>query len=114
MSQPAPRGDSASKRATGFGLLSALSNRTRMDVLFHLAKAEMCVTEIAEHLELEASAVSLALKKLQAVDLVEFEIVKKKHVYRLAPSVQAFEKDGVAQIHVRTKQVELFLMQPDR
>lgn len=64
---------------------SALGNRTRLLVLFCLARAEeLCVCDIANALEMNLSTVSHQLRHLRSLGLVDYRREGKMAFYRLA------------------------------
>ena len=70
-------------------ILSVLSNPIRLEILASIAKAEKCVSEIADALELDASSVSHSLGLLSDKDLVKHTPLKKQRIYRLSDAVIA-------------------------
>jgi DNA-binding transcriptional ArsR family regulator len=71
------------RRAEQF--FSALGNRTRLLVLFCLARAEeLCVCDIANALEMNLSTVSHQLRHLRSLGLVDYRREGKMAFYRLA------------------------------
>ena len=64
-------------------LFKALGDRTRVQILFALSKAELCVCDLTEILGMSASAVSHQLRVLRACKLVAFRREGKNVFYRL-------------------------------
>lgn len=60
-----------------------LSDPTRIRILSLLARREMCVTDIAEALEMTHSAISHQLRLLRATNLVKFVKEGKEVIYSL-------------------------------
>lgn len=58
----------------------AISDKTRIKILYALSKSSLCVCEIAELLEMSVSAISHQLRVLRQARLVKFE-KKGKTVY---------------------------------
>lgn len=58
----------------------AISDKTRIKILYSLSKSNLCVCEIAELLEMSVSAISHQLRVLRQARLVRFE-KKGKTVY---------------------------------
>ncbi|MFO7801031.1 MAG: metalloregulator ArsR/SmtB family transcription factor [Desulfovermiculus sp.] len=65
-------------------LFKALSDRTRVHILFALSKVELCVCDLTEVLGMSSSAVSHQLRVLRASKLVTFRREGKNVFYRLA------------------------------
>ncbi len=65
-------------------MYSALSDRTRLRILLALAAEELCVCDLAAITGVSPSAISHQLRLLRDRDLVTFERVGKRAVYRLA------------------------------
>ncbi len=65
-------------------LFKALGDRTRVHILFALSKAELCVCDLTEILNMSSSAVSHQLRVLRASKLVTFRREGKNVFYRLA------------------------------
>lgn len=65
-------------------LFKALSDPTRIRILFVLKKHELCVCEISFALEMTQSAISHQLKILRDHDLVRTRRDGKSIIYRLA------------------------------
>lgn len=62
----------------------AISDKTRIKILFTLKESELCVTCIANKLNMEHSAVSHQLKVLKNVNLVKSTKVGKEVIYSLS------------------------------
>lgn len=60
-----------------------LSDPTRIRILSLLARREMCVTDIADALEMTHSAISHQLRLLRATNLVKFVKEGKEVIYSL-------------------------------
>ena len=65
-------------------ILGAISSRTRVQILFALGHAELCVCEIAELTGTSQSATSHALRKLRSAGVVVFRRDGKLAHYRVA------------------------------
>jgi DNA-binding transcriptional ArsR family regulator len=65
-------------------LFKALSDRTRVHILFALSRAELCVCDLTEILNMSSSAVSHQLRVLRASKLVTFRREGKNVFYSLA------------------------------
>lgn len=81
--------DNTPARASTADLLSILSNPIRLEILASIAKAEKCVSDIAQELELDASTVSHSLSLLRKSHLVQHTPLDKRHIYRLSNAVEA-------------------------
>ncbi len=81
--------DSTPDRTSTAELLSVLSNPIRLEILATIAKAEKCVSDIAQELQLDASTVSHSLSLLSKKHLVQHTPVDKLRFYRLSNSVDA-------------------------
>jgi len=102
-----PEGPDEPVSAAVVELMSVLSNEIRIEVLTSLAKAEKCVTDIADELKLDESTVSHALKRLRNVDLVEHQVVLKNHIYRLTKMVETKIDGDALLIHIRTASLNI-------
>jgi DNA-binding transcriptional ArsR family regulator len=105
MSEPA--GTMKLSSARNLKVLSVLANPIRVEVLMLLAFSEKCVADIAAVLQLDQSTVSHALRKLLDVGLVEREISKKNHIYKLSEAVEAEIIDGMIRLEVTTDSVRI-------
>ena len=65
-------------------LFKAFADPTRVQILSNLVERELCVTDIAEAVELSQSAVSHQLRILKQMDLVKFRREGKNLWYSLA------------------------------
>lgn len=72
----------------------ALSDPTRLKIIYILSKSELCVCEISSILEMTQSAISHQLKILRDINLVKFRKEGKLVVYSLDDShvVSLFEQ----------------------
>lgn len=66
------------------GLFKALSEPGRLTIIYKLYDAELSVTELAEQLGIEQSAVSHQLKILKNARVVTFKKEGKRRLYSLA------------------------------
>lgn len=64
-------------------IFKVLSDPTRIRILSLLARREMCVTDIAEALDMTHSAISHQLRLLRATNLVKFVKEGKEVIYSL-------------------------------
>ena len=64
-------------------LLKALSDGTRLEIVKFLLDGEKCVCEIIPHTKRAQSTVSLQLKKLESLDVLESRRSGKKIFYRI-------------------------------
>lgn len=67
-------------------IFSALGDPTRLRILIALSNDELCVCDLAAVTGVSQSGVSHQLRVLRDLDLVAFERVGKRAVYRLADS----------------------------
>ena len=65
-------------------LFKAFGDPTRVGILSHLLRREMCVSDIAEAVELSQSAVSHQLRILKQMHLIKFRREGKSILYSLA------------------------------
>ncbi len=70
----------------------AMGDKTRLTILRHLFKSEMCVTDLARALKMDAPRVSFHLTRLRFAKLVVDERRGQRVVYRINPDV--VESDG--------------------
>jgi DNA-binding transcriptional ArsR family regulator len=70
----------------------ALGDKTRLTILRNLFKGEMCVTDLARALKMDAPRVSFHLTRLKFAKLVVDERRGQRVVYRINPEV--VESDG--------------------
>jgi DNA-binding transcriptional ArsR family regulator len=67
-------------------VLDALGDRTRRQIVQVLRGGPVAVGELAERLPVSRPAISQHLKVLQACQLVAYEPVGTRHLYRLDPA----------------------------
>ena len=65
-------------------LLGLFADKTRVRILYELLREELCVSDIAQHLGMSASAISHQLRLLKQADLVTSRREGKTMVYSLA------------------------------
>ncbi len=65
-------------------LFKGFADPTRVHILFLLAQKELCVTDIAEAVELSQSAISHQLRILKQMQLIKFRRDGKNILYSLA------------------------------
>ena len=65
-------------------LFKAFADPTRVQILSNLVGRELCVTDIAEAVELSQSAVSHQLRILKQMDLIKYRREGKNILYSLA------------------------------
>jgi ArsR family transcriptional regulator len=65
-------------------LFKAFGDPTRVHILSLLLKQELCVSDIAEGVELSQSAISHQLRILKQMDLIKFRREGKNLLYSLA------------------------------
>lgn len=65
-------------------LFKGFADTTRVQILSLLARQELCVTEIAEKVELSQSAISHQLRLLKQMHLIKFRREGKNILYSLA------------------------------
>lgn len=65
-------------------LFKALSEPTRLGIIYKLYDAELSVSELAEQLDIEQSSLSHQLKILKNARVVTFKKEGKKRLYSLA------------------------------
>ena len=65
-------------------LFKGLADPTRVHILYLLAEQELCVTDIAEKVELSQSAISHQLRILKQKQLIKFRREGKNILYSLA------------------------------
>lgn len=65
-------------------LFKAFGDPTRVQILSNLQRGEMCVSDIAEAVELSQSAVSHQLRILKQMHLIKFRREGKNIIYFLA------------------------------
>ena len=65
-------------------LFKAFADPTRVQILSNLVERELCVTDIAEAVELSQSAVSHQLRILKQMDLIKYRREGKNILYSLA------------------------------
>ena len=65
-------------------LFKAFADTTRVQILSNLVERELCVTDIAEAVELSQSAISHQLRFLKQMHLIKFRREGKNIVYSLA------------------------------
>ncbi len=94
--------DSTPARASTADLLSVLSNPIRLEILAAIAKAEKCVSDIAQELQLDASTVSHSLSLLSKKHLVQHTPVDKQRFYRLSNAVEASVHGPIVRFVVTT------------
>ncbi len=70
------------------GFFKNLGNKTRFQIIKTLRKEPKSVTEIAEDINMEQSAVSHHLKKLKECRLVKLKKKGKKRIYSLSETVK--------------------------
>ncbi len=94
--------DNTPARASTAELLSVLSNPIRLEILASIAKAEKCVSDIAQELQLDASTVSHSLSLLRENHLVQHTPVDKQRFYRLSNAVEASVDGSIVHFVVTT------------
>ncbi len=94
--------DSTPARASTADLLSVLSNPIRLEILATIAKAEKCVSDIAQELQLDASTISHSLSLLSEKHLVQHTPVDKRRFYRLSNAVEALVDGDIVRFVVTT------------
>ena len=65
-------------------LFKGFADTTRVRILYELTRGELCVTEIAQGVELSQSAVSHQLRLLKQMQLIRFRREGKNILYSLA------------------------------
>ena len=65
-------------------LFKGFADSTRVQILFLLARRELCVTDIAETVDLSQSAISHQLRLLKQMHLIKFRWEGKNILYSLA------------------------------
>ena len=65
-------------------LFKGFADRTRVHFLSLLARSELCVTDIAEAVELSQSAISHQLRMLKQMHLIKYRREGKNILYSLA------------------------------
>lgn len=65
-------------------LFKGFADPTRVHILYLLAQQELCVTEIAERVEISQSAISHQLRLLKQMHLIKFRREGKNILYSLA------------------------------
>lgn len=65
-------------------LFKGFADPTRVHILYLLAEQELCVTDIAEKVELSQSAISHQLRYLKQMHLIKFRRDGKNILYSLA------------------------------
>ena len=65
-------------------LFKGFADSTRVQILFLLARQELCVTDIAEAVDLSQSAISHQLRLLKQMHLIKFRREGKNILYSLA------------------------------
>lgn len=65
-------------------LFKAFGDTTRVQILSHLLHGELCVSDIAEAVELSQSAVSHQLRILKQIHLIKYRRDGKNILYSLA------------------------------
>ena len=65
-------------------LFKGFADPTRVHILYLLAEGELCVSDIAEQVELSQSAISHQLRILKQMQLIKFRREGKNIVYSLA------------------------------
>ena len=65
-------------------LFKGFADPTRVHILYLLAEQELCVTDIAEKVELSQSAISHQLRYLKQMHLIKFRREGKNILYSLA------------------------------
>lgn len=65
-------------------LFKGFADSTRVQILFLLAARELCVTDIAEAVDLSQSAISHQLRLLKQMHLIKFRREGKNILYSLA------------------------------
>ena len=65
-------------------LFKVLGDPTRLRIVRHLLQKEMCVTEIADAMDMGQSAISHQLRVLRTANLVTYRKEGKTAYYRLA------------------------------
>jgi DNA-binding transcriptional ArsR family regulator len=67
-------------------VLDALGDRTRRQIVQVLRAGPVAVGQLAERIPVSRPAISQHLKVLQACQLVDYESVGTRHLYRLDPT----------------------------
>jgi DNA-binding transcriptional ArsR family regulator len=78
--------------ATYEQILDALGDRTRRQIVEVLRSGPVAVVELAERIPVSRPAISQHLRVLQACQLVNYESIGTRHVYRLDPA-------GIRELH---------------
>lgn len=65
-------------------LFKGFADTTRVQILYLLARQELCVTDIAEKVEISQSAISHQLRLLKQMHLIKFRREGKNILYSLA------------------------------
>lgn len=81
-------------------LFKIFGDSTRIRILFVLLESEMCVCDLAETLQMTASAISHQLRVLKAADLVRYRRDGKTVYYSLADDhVRSILSQGIEHIN---------------
>lgn len=86
-------------------LLATLSNPIRLEILASIAKAEKCVSDIAQELQLDASTVSRSLAILSERQLVDCRPIKTRRIYRLSDAIVASDQGSTLRFDITTDEV---------
>ena len=80
-------------------LFKGFADTTRVRILYELTKGELCVTDIAQAVELSQSAISHQLRLLKQMHLIKFRREGKNILYSLADDhVQTILEMGLEHI----------------
>lgn len=91
-------------------VLSALSGQQRFEIIQHLSRTPMAVSEIANALELGVVTVSQNLSHLKQCGLVTMRKHGVRHVYRLHERVRVRRRQSRVSIAVRGQKGKLLLL----
>lgn len=80
----------------------ALGNKTRLEVLKHLAEGPKDVTTLAACVRRGPSGVSQALAKLAEIGIVDMERDKLRHIYRISQRVRLEKREGFIHFELHT------------
>jgi ArsR family transcriptional regulator, arsenate/arsenite/antimonite-responsive transcriptional repressor len=81
-------------------VFKAMGDKTRLSILKSLFKGELCVTDLAKSLSMDAPRVSFHLTRLRFAGLVTDERRGQRVAYRLNPSVCNSNSQGKTEITV--------------
>ncbi len=102
-SESRPADDLSSEASHLHDSLFCWGTKIRLEILAHLACGEICVGDLSRLLGLDNTLVSKYLKALSDGGIVLMRKDKKRHLFRLSPSVEVLCRGAEVELRVQVK-----------